>query len=68
MFAKMDKIFDKECLLKWTRYLIKNVCKIGQDIWSRTLVKLDKIFDKECLKKWTRYLIKNVCKNGQNIW
>ena len=33
MFVKMDKIFDKECLLKWTRYLIKNVCKNGQDIW-----------------------------------
>ena len=33
MFVKMDKIFDKERLLKWTRYLIKNVCKNGEDIW-----------------------------------
>ena len=35
----MDKIFDKECLLKWTRYLLKNC------------VKMDKIFDKERLLK-----------------
>jgi hypothetical protein len=28
----MDKIFDKERLLKWTRYLIENVCTNGEDI------------------------------------
>jgi hypothetical protein len=32
MFVKLDNIFDKERLLKWTKYLIKNVCKNGQDI------------------------------------
>jgi hypothetical protein len=32
MFEKMDKIFDKEHLKKWTTYLIKNVCKNGKDI------------------------------------
>jgi hypothetical protein len=53
----MDKIFDKERLLKWTWYLIKSVCKNGQDI-----------FDKEGLQKVKRYLLKNVCKKGQDIW
>ena len=32
-FVKMDKKFEKERLWKWTRYLIKMVCKNGQDIW-----------------------------------
>jgi hypothetical protein len=34
MFVKMDKVFDKERLLKWTRYLIKKVFKK----WSRYLI------------------------------
>ena len=63
----MDKIFDKERLLKWTGYLIKKVGKNLKDICKRTFVKMDKIFDKEYLLKQTRYLIKNACKNGQHI-
>jgi hypothetical protein len=47
----MDKIFDKERLLKWTGYLIKKVCKNLKDICKRTFVKMDKIFDKEYLLK-----------------
>jgi hypothetical protein len=43
----MDKIFDKEDLKKLKKYLLKNVCKNGQDICKRTFVKMDKIFDKE---------------------